>query len=47
MNNSVNGNYIYMTGKLAILRNYLARITAVMPVSGGSLPKFEYSYIKS
>ena len=48
MSNSVNCNYIdYMPGKLTLLRNYVARISAVFaPVSGRSLPKFKYNYIK-
>ena len=41
-------NYIYMTGKSTLLRNYVARLTAVFtPVKGRILPKFKYNYIKS
>ena len=47
MNNAVNCDYIYMTGKLELMRNYVARISAVVPFQGGSLPKFKYNYIKS
>jgi|GEM_PF-2887680 len=47
MNNSFNDNYInnYM-GKLTLLRNYVARISAFMPVWGRSLSKIKYNYIK-
>ena len=45
MTNSINYNSnIYMPGKLALLRNYVARISAFLPFQGGSLPKFKYIY---
>ena len=43
MTNSVNYNFnIYMPGKLALLRNYVARISAFLPFQGGILPKIKY-----
>ena len=50
MNNSVNNyytNYIYMPGKLTLLRNYVARISACAPFRGRSMSKIKYNYIKS